>query len=168
MLEMKKLELPDTQRLQAAYGFIGEGKLAAARAELDALTPEARNHPGVLTAQLSLAERARDWDVCVVLAGDLIEALPDNPIYWVQRSQYLRDLGRIQEAWDRLLPAAEKFPVFWMIPYNLACYACRLGNVDEARNRLNAALQLVDADAIKTKAMAEPDLESSWPEIRGL
>ena len=168
MLKMKKLDLPNTQRLQAAYGFIGAGNLPAARAELDALTPGARHHPGVLTAQLSLAERARDWDVCVVLADELIAALPDNPIYWVQRSQYLRDLGRVPEAWDRLLPGAEKFPVFWMIPYNLACYACRLGNLDEARHRFNAALQLVDADAIKTKAIAEPDLEPLWPEIRGL
>jgi len=34
----------------------------------------------------------------------------------------LHELKRTQEAFDLLLPAADKFPAPWTIPYNLACY----------------------------------------------
>ena len=165
---MQKLNPEDTRHLQAAYGCIGSGNSDAARAELDKISPGFREHPAVLVTRLSLCEGAKEWPACLEMVELLIQVLPDNPIHWVQRSMYLRELGRVREAWDKLLPAAEKFPNFWMVPYQLACYACRLGDVDQARDRLNAALQLVDAAAVKTKALAEPDLEPLWLEIRAL
>jgi tetratricopeptide (TPR) repeat protein len=165
---MQKLNPRDTQHLQAAYACIGSGNHEGARAALDKIAPEFRDHPAVLVTRLSLCEGARQWETCLELVETLIRVLPDNPMNWVQRSQYLRELGRVREAREKLLPAAEKFPTFWMVPYNLACCACRLGDVNEGRARLNTALQLVDADAIKSRALSEPDLEPLWPEIRGL
>jgi tetratricopeptide (TPR) repeat protein len=165
---MQKLSSQDTQHLQAAYGCLGSGHQLAALAELAKIAPEFRDHPAVLVTRLSLGEAAKDWATCLKLVETLLVQLPDNPIHWVQRSRYLHELGRVQEAWDRLLPAGEKFPAFWMIPYELACFACRLGRVEAARDQLNAALELVDADSIKTKALGEPDLQPLWPEIETL
>ena len=165
---MEKLDSESTQHLQQAYGCIGSGNQLAALAELSKIAPEYRDHPAVLVTRLSLCEGAKEWATCLKLVETLLVQLPDNPIHWIQRSQYLRELGRVPEAWDQLLPAAEKFPAFWMVPYQLACFACRLGNVAAARDRLNAALELVDADSIKTRALAEPDLQPLWPEIEML
>ena len=162
---MEKLDSESTQHLQAAYGCIGSGNQLGALAELSKITPQFRDHPAVLVTKLSLCEAAKDWATSLKLVETLLVQLPDNPIHWVQRSLYLRELNRVQEAWGKLLPAAEKFPAFWMIPYHLAGFACRLGNIDEARHRLNAALELVDADSLKTKALAEADLQPLWQEI---
>ncbi len=65
---------------------------------------------------------------------------PDEPPGWIHRSFGLHELGRTSEAEQLLLPAATKFPNEPIIPYNLACYACRLGNIEVARE-LEAAFK---------------------------
>jgi len=47
--------------------------------------------------------------------------------------------GGLQAAWGMLLPAFEKFPEEPTIPYNLACYACQMKRLDEARQWLERA-----------------------------
>lgn len=53
---------------------------------------------------------------------------------------------------------ADKFPDQWLIPYNLACYACQLGRLDEAREWFRRALTMGDGKAIKLEALNDPDL----------
>ena len=67
--------------------------------------------------------------------------------------------GGIQAAWDALLPAADRFPSQLMIAFNLACYACQLGRLEEAREWLRKAMELGDEKEIKTRALDDPDLE---------
>jgi len=52
--------------------------------------------------------------------------------------------------------------------YNLACYSCQLGRLDEARDWLKKAIALVGADTIKEMAATDPDLEPLRAEIRNL
>jgi predicted Zn-dependent protease len=156
---MNSLAAKDTQHLQTAYGLIGSGELAAAAEELARIDPAFRNHPGVLSARLSLAHQARKWEDCLPLVEGLIAAQPANPIFWVHRATFLCELGRVQEAWTRLLPAAERFPKFWMVPYTLACIACSLGDHDEAVRRLQTASTLVDPQFVRSKAFEEPELQ---------
>jgi hypothetical protein len=47
-------------------------------------------------------------------------------------------MGRTAEAQQKLRPAAEKFPDDWRIQYNMACYACQLGEIEEVRAFLAA------------------------------
>jgi len=65
-----------------------------------------------------------------------------------------------------LLPAAETFPGEPTIPYNLSCYACQLQRLAEARTWLRRAFQLGDKDKLKAMALADPDLQPLWEEIR--
>jgi hypothetical protein len=58
----------------------------------------------------------------------------------------------------KLRPAAEKFPNEWQIHYNMACYACQLGEIEEARALLARAVELGDADKMKLMALDDPDL----------
>jgi predicted Zn-dependent protease len=165
---MTKLEPKVTQQLQSAYGFINSGNRAAAEAELARIPQEFQEHPAILTARMSLCQSRKQWDAAAALAEKLIAAEPQQPVYWLQRALFLHEQGRVQEAWDKLLPAAEKFPKFWMIPYSLACYTCRLGKLEDAWNQLGAALKLVEAQSLKTKALAEPDLQPLWPRIAAI
>ena len=43
----------------------------------------------------------------------------------------------------------------------MACYACVLGNKEEARGLLGKAIELGD-DAVKTQALEDPDLQGVW------
>ena len=70
----------------------------------------------------------------------------------------LHELKRTQEAFDALLPVADKFPEQWVIPYNLACYTCQLGRMDEARGWFHRALATGDEKEIKLQAIDDPDL----------
>ena len=76
--------------------------------------------------------------------------------------------GGLQAAWDALLPAFEKFPKEPTIPYNLACYACQLRRLDEARQWLERAVKIAGKEKIKFMALNDDDLEPLWQEIKRL
>jgi hypothetical protein len=64
-----------------------------------------------------------------------------------------------------LLPVVDKFPKEYIIRYNLACYACQLGNMKEARDWLKKAIDLAGTNQVKLMALDDPDLEQLWREI---
>ena len=74
---------------------------------------------------------------------------------------------RTREAHDALLPAAHTFPEAWVVPYNLACYTCQLGLMEEARSWLEKAFELGDSKSIKLMALEDPDLEPLWCNLGG-
>ncbi len=57
------------------------------------------------------------------------------PAGWLHRAYALRRVanGGLPQAWDALLPAAEKFPGEPVIAYNLSCYACQMQQLDASR-----------------------------------
>ncbi len=59
----------------------------------------------------------------------------------------------------------EDFPKEPTLRYNLACYACQLNRLDEARQWLGRAREIGDADEINRMALADEDLKPLWPEI---
>ena len=80
---------------------------------------------------------------------------------------YLRraPAGGLRPAREALLPAAEMFPEEPVIPYNLACYACQLERLEEARVWLRQAMQIGEKKAIQQMALADEDLKPLWPEV---
>jgi hypothetical protein len=48
---------------------------------------------------------------------------------------------------------------------NLACYACQLGNLKQARDWLQKAIDLANTKEVKLMALSDPDLEPLWKEI---
>jgi hypothetical protein len=59
---------------------------------------------------------------------------------------------------------AAKFPDHPTIAYNLACYACQLGNIPRAREFLARAIDLGAPAATKLMALNDPDLRPLWTE----
>lgn len=152
----------DAQRyVDAAEGWLGLGDHVSANEELEQIPAELRAHPKVLLIRCSIYEKVKRWDACVDLAEAIVTKAPEIPDGWIRRSFALHELKRTQEALDKLLPAVEKFPEVWTIPYNLACYTCQLGRCDEAESWFKRAME-IDAETVKREAIDDPDLDPLW------
>jgi tetratricopeptide (TPR) repeat protein len=77
---------------------------------------------------------------------------------WIGRSFALHELKRVQEAFDFLLPAEDKFRKNWTISYNLACYCAQLDRLDEAQIWFKKAMA-IDEHLVKRAAIDDPDLK---------
>jgi predicted Zn-dependent protease len=159
---MKPLEPPDSMHLDAARGWLGLGNPQEADAELDNLTPALKTHPDVLEVRWHICAYSKQWDGCVAVANDLIKLAPKRSSGWINRANSLYWSGHAQEAFDSLLPAVDRFPKVWAIPYDLACYCAQLGQVDEAKSWLAKAFAIptsaTEKQLVKLTALQDPDL----------
>jgi predicted Zn-dependent protease len=162
---MKPLTPPDTHYLAAAEGWLELGNAAEARVELDHLPAASQAHPWALQMRWRIDAAAGSHEECARIAGKLIEILPDEPFGWVHRSYSLHELKRTREAYDFLAPVAGKFPQDFVIPYNLGCYCCQLGWLDEARKWLKQAIAIGGLPRIRQMAADDPDLRPLASEI---
>lgn len=162
---MKSLEPPDTHHVKAAEGWLELGNSQEAEAELDNITAALRSHPCVLDLRWQIHAKAKHWGKCVEFGAALVKLAPDIPTSWINRSFALHELKRTHEALELLEPAINLFPDVWTIPYNLACYACQLGNRDEAWVWLERAMDVGKANAVKLMALEDKDLEPLWARI---
>lgn len=147
-------------------GWIELGNPQEALVELAQIEPEYANDPQVLEVKWQIFARTERWDQSLPIAQAFCEVAPGLPQGWLHQAVSLYRLNRTEEAWNLLLPMARKFPRSWVIPYDLSCYACQLGKLDEARRWLRKAFKLGDAEEVKTLALADPDLKTLWPEIK--
>jgi hypothetical protein len=67
--------------------------------------------------------------------------------------------GGLDVAFAALLPAAKFIPREPVVFFNLACYACQMGRVDEAWEWLRQAVKIGDRARILEMARHESDLE---------
>jgi Flp pilus assembly protein TadD len=164
------LDAPDLHLLQAAQGWMGLGSLADALAELQGISSENQQHPAVLELRWIIHIQQENWDAALVAATDLVKEAPENANSWLHRSYALRRAtgGGVAQARAALEPALEKFPKEPVISYNLSCYACQMQDLEVARQWFRRALQVGKKKEIKSMALADPDLEPLWAEIRQL
>jgi tetratricopeptide (TPR) repeat protein len=160
-----KLNGPDEKHLRAAEGWLGLGSWLEANEELERITPRLRGHPDVLQVRYDVYAKAKKWEMAVEIAQVLFRTAPSNPFDRIRLAYALHELKRTKEAWDVLLPVAEKFPGEYVICYNLACYACQLGDRKEAFKWLERAIDLSDTKEVKLMALDDPDLEPLWVDI---
>jgi predicted Zn-dependent protease len=157
-------DLPSADRhhLQAAEGWLELGDHQEAHKELEQITADSRAHPDVLELRWQIDARARQWAACVDTGRSLIQLAPERAASWIHYAFALHELKRTQEAWEALSSVAQKFPADPTIPYNLACYACQLGDLVGARDWLAQAFRLGNAKEIKSQAISDPDLAPLW------
>ncbi len=147
---------PETHLAYAA-GYLELGLRAEARAELAALSPAQLATPPALALRLEIAMADSAWDEVITLAPELVgqDASDERP--WIAWAYALREKDRVAEAQETLLAGARLIarPTL-VVDYNLACYACLLGELDEAR-RLLASVVARDK-SWRAVAREDPDL----------
>lgn len=167
---MQPLVPPDTHHLEAASGWLGLGLPNDARAELSRISSANQSHPDVLEVRWELFARETNWSDALQTAGQLVATAPDRASGWLHQAYAMRRApgGGLRPAWEVLLPAAKLFPDEPTIFYNLACYACQMQRLDEARDWLQQAVAIGGKEQIKCMALADDDLQPLWPEIKPL
>ena len=165
---MKPLEPPDTHHFSAAVGWLELGNPTEAIAELALVEPAHQAHPDVLEVRWLICAERKDWGEALTTARALVERAPERASGWLHQAYALRRVsdGGLQRAWEALLPTADTFPEEPTIPYNLACYACQMQDLESARLWLKRAVAIGGTDRIKAMALADPDLEALKEEIR--
>jgi tetratricopeptide (TPR) repeat protein len=167
---VEPLEPPETHYLSGALGWLGLGNVAEAKAELGRIAPARQNHPDVLEVRWQICAEEKRWEDGLQVARALIHAAPERVTGWLHQAYALRRTARggLQQAWDVLLPAFDKFAEEPIVSYNLACYACQLGQLESARSWLRRAVAVGGKDAIRRMALADADLQPLWEEIKQL
>jgi Flp pilus assembly protein TadD len=168
MASMRPLEPPDTHTLSAAVGWLELGNPAEAKAELARISAAAQGHPDVLEVGWLIRAEEQDWNAALAVARRIVEVDPDRPSGWLHRAYALRraDGGGLPAAWEALRPAHDKFPREPVIAFNLACYACQMGQLAEARAWLQRAVKAGGKNRILAMALRDADLAPLQAEIR--
>jgi predicted Zn-dependent protease len=148
------------RHLNAAIGYLELGMLAESAGELENLPPEDRASSAVLCVRMEIYRSAKKWSLMEVVARELWKRHPDDSAYWINLAWVVRRHESIKAAQIILLEALEKFPNDAMTNYNMGCYACLLGAMEEAKKFVGDAIKL--DSKYKLMALDDPDLESLW------
>ncbi len=161
---MKALGPSDAFRLLAAEGWLELGNAREAEWELAQIKGRARSRPEVLKARWRVCHAAKKWAAGVEVGRKLIKLAPRDSFGWINRSYAIRRApeGGVQAAYDALKPGAERVEDVEMVAFNLACYACQLGRLDEARHWLKRAFGVAKQNGrlveCRRQALLEEDL----------
>ena len=155
----------DRHGLLAAEGWLELGLAGECLGELGRLSAEVRRSGRAMNLEWQAHAARRDWPAALAVGRALAEGHPSDCSGWIQRSFALHELGRTSEAMDALAPALEMFPEHPLVRYNMACYACRLGDLDGARAWLRDVARLKGIAFVKGLAEGDPDLELLRAEI---
>jgi Flp pilus assembly protein TadD len=155
---VEEIGYPDLHHVRAAEGWIELGDPAAAARELRKLASANFVHPDVLEIRWRLHASRGQWDSALDVARLVTTVAPERPSGWIHQSYCLHELKRTPEAWQLLLPVVERFPEEGTIAYNLACYACQMGDFVAAKTWLQRALKLRGKLNLKAMALDDPDL----------
>ena len=159
---------PDKLHLEAAEGWLMLGDADSARKELDEISPSARALPEVLEIEWGVHARLDDWTAAYATARQIVDREPDRVSGWIHRAYALRRMpgGGLEKAWEGLRPAWDRFPREFLVPYNLACYAARMGKPDDAWDWIQRAMSAGSLSVVRSMALADPDLEAIWPRLK--
>lgn len=150
---------PDLHHFNAAQGWLELGNHQEASEELEKIAPQLLDHPSVLLLRWTVSAMAKRWEACVDLAKALTKLAPDQDQGWINLGNSLYFSGRTQEAYDCVKPLLDQFSKNPILRYNLACYACQLGNLEEATTWLEKAFELDPHKKLKLMAQEDQDLE---------
>jgi Tfp pilus assembly protein PilF len=96
----------------------------------------------------------------IEIAKHLVKTSPENPQHWIDLAWGQRRGIDLQTAERTLKDALGRFPKVAVIHYNLACYCCVAGRIEEGKMRLETALRL--EPSLKADALEDEDLSVVW------
>src|SRR5438067_848431 len=157
------LEPPDHQYWQAAVGYVELGMFQEANDQLENIDPFNRAAPEVLAVRIAVYHGLKKWELMQEVAKRLVEFQP-NDIQWTISLAYAtRRADSLQAAKKVLLNAEPKSPKEAIIKYNLACYFCQTGEIQNAKNYLKKAIE-IDLNW-RMAALEDEDLKLLWESL---
>ena len=115
----------------------------------------------VLEVRWDIYAKVKNWEACLDIGKAMVKLDSRRFTGWINRSFALHELKRTQEACDQLHEGLYRFRDESLIWYNLACYACVLGDMARTRKMLDKAIEL-GGDRVKLQALDDPDLLGVW------
>lgn len=87
----------------------------------------------MLGLRLEIYRTAQNWKMMEIVASELLKRQPNDPDHWNDLAFSIRRKDSIKAARTLLLEALEKFPNDATTRYKLSCYACQLGDLEDAK-----------------------------------
>jgi Flp pilus assembly protein TadD len=150
----------------ASSGYLELGMFDEATRALEEIAPEHESRVEVLGARLGVYMASRKWRMAAAVADQLVKVMPENPSFWIQMAYAVRRCETIDRAEAILLRAQEIHPRNVVILLNLASYASITGRIEEAKARLQHAIDL--NRGARRLALHVEDLRPLWDWINGL
>ncbi len=125
--------------------------------ELKSVRAEHADRTEVMALQLAIFQEKKNWRSLRRIAAELVDREPERPDWWVTFAYATRRAVSIEAARQILLEAEKHHPDEGVIQFNLGCYACQLGDLEEARARVGRAVE-IDPGFNEARAQ-DPDLE---------
>ena len=152
------------RELTASIGYLELGMYVEALDELESIQPEEKNNSAVLGLRLEIYGTAQNWKMMEVVASELWKRQPDDPDNWNNLAFSIRRKDSIKASQTLLLEALEKFPNDAMTRYNLGCYACKLGDLEDAKKLVGEAIKM--DSKFKLLALDDQDLVELWDSFK--
>ena len=133
---------------------------------LEEIEPEEKTRDEVLGARANLYMAAKKWDMAAAVASHLVKVQPENAAWWISLAYAVRRAESVDKAEAILLRAQAIHPKVAVIAFNLACYASAAARFEEAKTRLQHAIEL-DKE-IRGMALDDEDLRPLWDWIAHL
>jgi Flp pilus assembly protein TadD len=160
---MKNEDSGLVRQVLAAQGFLELGMIEDAMNALEEIEPEKKTDIRVLAMRAAICRRAEAWGQLEVVASFLVRQQPSNARWWVEWAYATRRAKSLEEAERVLLRAVEIHPSEAVIHFNLGCYACQMGRIEDAKARIARAVKL--DRRFQVAALKDPDLEPMWVEF---
>ena len=134
-----------------------------ANTELDKIDPFNRASPEVLALRIAIYRGLEKWELMQEIAKRLADFQPDDIQWTISFAYATRRADSIPAAKEVLLNAESKFPKEAAIKYNLACYFCQTGEIQNAKNYLRKAFE-IDLNW-RMAALEDEDLKLLWESL---
>jgi Flp pilus assembly protein TadD len=143
-------------RLSHVQGYLGLGMVNEAAAEFAHLSPTERDTTPALALHIAILQEQQNWSGLRDASIELVRRTPEDAGAWITWAYAVRRAESILAAEEILRIAETKHPAEPTIHFNLGCYAAQLGDLAEARRRVDHAIAL-DKN-FRALAGTDPDL----------
>jgi len=129
-----------------------------AERELEKIPAEEQLDDDPLRLKVALFQDFGKWQDMREAAAQLKDRHPEETGWWIAEAYATRRCLSIEQAREVLMAGVERHPEEPCIQYNLGCYACVMGEIDEALTHVRKAIA-IDPSYSKM-AMEDEDLEA--------
>jgi hypothetical protein len=152
-------------QVDAAEGWLMLGNASVAAEELEKITSEFYYHPRILGVRWQIYAASRWWEAAWIVSTALCEIAPEYAPGWISQANALRHYKGLKAAKKLLLSVVRTFPDEPVVPYNLSCFSCQLGQLSESCKWLLRAFEVDKTVELKLMALCDSDLKPLWDKI---